>query len=418
MVTANLEMPVGRWEPLARGLGTACAGFLVALPLVMLAANRSAPLMVALSAVLGLASLIASGQGGALRDDLFGAARHPAGLVALAGLGFALVSMVWSADPLASWRFFGEMFVSLAAGAVLAFVLPRVAPRSTLVWLAVSLAVAASFIVLDLTTGMSLHRVLELPGRTQAFVYNRPAIILLLLAYPALFALLIRRGLWNVAAFAFALVVAAGVLTADSGAAVLGGLVALLVFVLALLTRGAMRWLAIAGFLLVLASAPFLGGLADRVIPAKAHQALQSAHSRDRVNIWETFGSAIAFRPLTGYGFGSGAFLDRDARAKAIPPERQAMLAVGHPHNSFVQIWVEMGLAGALIAAALLVTGISALAGGAGRAAPFAFAALTAAGAIALVGHGAWQGWWIATLGATVAAFRLALRDDPSPPRS
>jgi O-antigen ligase len=74
-----------------------------------------------------------------------------------------------------------------------------------------------------------------------------------------------------------------------------------------------------------------------------------------------------------------------------------------------MQIWAELGLVGALLAFAIFVLTIRSI-----RRQPHlvmsASLALTAgAAAVALVGHGAWQGWWAAALGAAVT-WMLAAR--------
>jgi exopolysaccharide production protein ExoQ len=84
------------------------------------------------------------------------------------------------------------------------------------------------------------------------------------------------------------------------------------------------------------------------------------------------------------------------------------MLGVGHPHNAALQIWVELGAVGAALAFlvfAFLLRSIARL--DAGAAAP-RLALVAGAGMVALVGHGAWQGWWIACLGLAAVLFRTA----------
>jgi O-antigen ligase len=79
-----------------------------------------------------------------------------------------------------------------------------------------------------------------------------------------------------------------------------------------------------------------------------------------------------------------------------------------------LQVWAETGLAGVLVALGLLLWGVvrplSRLE--ARRLAP-RFAAFAAILAVALVGHGAWQGWWLALLGATIIWFRWDMSAAP-----
>jgi hypothetical protein len=44
-----------------------------------------------------------------------------------------------------------------------------------------------------------------------------------------------------------------------------------------------------------------------------------------------------------------------------------------------------------------------------------AAALLGAAASVSLIGHGAWQGWWAASIGAAVVWFRVAARQESAP---
>jgi O-antigen ligase len=102
-----------------------------------------------------------------------------------------------------------------------------------------------------------------------------------------------------------------------------------------------------------------------------------------------------------------------DPVAQMVADPFRVLLGAGHPHNALLQIWVELGAAGAVLAATLLVlTTIWAwrLRG---------LAAVIVAGlagtvlSIAAVSHGAWQGWWIADVGAAIALIAAKLREMP-----
>jgi O-antigen ligase len=67
-----------------------------------------------------------------------------------------------------------------------------------------------------------------------------------------------------------------------------------------------------------------------------------------------------------------------------------------HPHNGALQVWLELGGIGALIAAALAWS----LGGAAARSRcpPAAAGALASAAVTAMLSFGAWQAWWIAAM--------------------
>jgi O-antigen ligase len=191
----------------------------------------------------------------------------------------------------------------------------------------------------------------------------------------------------------------------ESGAAGLGFLVMVSVGLTARFApRFALAAVA-AGFAATMALAPVAGRLGDAVLPASLHERLANSHSRDRVDIWLSFGEAALARPLLGAGFGTSPTLDRHPVAADVTPPRRTLLAVGHPHNAPLQAWVETGALGALL---LTLAGLACLA----RLRRFAAADLAprlalfaGAFAVASVAHGAWQGWWIAAL--TAAALWL-----------
>ena len=118
-----------------------------------------------------------------------------------------------------------------------------------------------------------------------------------------------------------------------------------------------------------------------------------------RMSYWSHAIDWIADRPVRGWGF--------DA-SRAMGPGIQL-----HPHNAALQIWLELGLVGAVAAAAfwaLSLTRLSrrspdlAMAGVAGSAVAFVF--------IAWLNYGAWQGWWLAVGGLVpVLAAMLANRE-------
>ncbi len=148
-----------------------------------------------------------------------------------------------------------------------------------------------------------------------------------------------------------------------------------------------------------------IGRLADAALPPALHETLADSHSRDRVDIWQSFGEAIRARPLQGSGFGASAALRTHPVAAEVSAPRRVLLDVGHPHSAPVQVWTETGAIGALL---LLVAGLGCLwrlrGLGPHELAP-RLAVFASAFCIACVGHGAWQGWWIAILAAAIVWF-------------
>jgi O-antigen ligase len=131
-----------------------------------------------------------------------------------------------------------------------------------------------------------------------------------------------------------------------------------------------------------------------------------------RMVIWDFTEARIAERPVLGWGLEASRTVpggrDRPAavqldRLRVSDPERRAWFAMPniqvlplHPHNGALQVWLELGGIGALVAAALAWC----LGSAAARSpCPPAAAGALASGAItALLSFGAWQAWWVAAM--------------------
>jgi O-antigen ligase len=264
----------------------------------------------------------------------------------------------------------------------------------------------------ELATGMAVRRVLGV--RIATYIFNRPVVTIVMLVAPLMLWLDGRRN-GRVAQIVLMMLIAVTAAASESGSAVLG--IFALVFAycaVRALPRATLAALALA-MVAALGTAPVIGDIAQRVIPAAVHGELASSHSRDRVEIWRSFGAAIREAPVAGAGFGASPKLDAASEAARVPPELQILLGAGHPHNAAMQIWAELGVVGAVLAAVvllLMLRAVSQLPLGQLR---FAVPFVAAACAVSLVGHGAWQGWWAASLGTAVVWFRVAARQESAP---
>jgi O-antigen ligase len=379
----------------------------VALALVapmMALANRSSPLVVGVAALLFLAGALAE-QGGRAVSRLVGPLRSPLGLAALAFLGWCLVSLAWSPFPGLWGRVLSEFLPTLAAAAILARLAPARLPSWALPLGAGLLAAACLYIVASLALGLAPQA--WLGQRVALFMFNRPLLTLLLLAGP-LAAFLALRG-YPLAAGALVAVTALAILRSISGAATLGLLAGGVMFAIGRLApRHVALALAALTLALAFALAPVEGDILHRLMPEAAHERLTQSSSRARVAIAQSFGAAVAQAPWIGSGYGMGLRFADVPAAQALEPEMRAMLAVGHPHNSFLQIWSELGLVGAMLAALVAFLALRAVAALPRLLFAAALGLLGAAVAVMFVEHGAWQGWWTAGCGAAITWLRAA----------
>jgi O-antigen ligase len=403
----------------ADALWRASMGALAIMPLAMAVAHRSTPLFLTISALFALAAAVAEGQ---LRQPMRDAAKAlytPLGMAASAFLAWCLVSITWSQFKTASLLSSGEFLLPIAAAFFLCLVLPQRMTRAAFRLLAASAAAACLLIVLELETGLVVRRMLGI--RADSFIFNRPSLTLLVLLPPLLIWLVtqLRRGwLW---ALGLLVLVGIALTRSDSGAAGLGMIVMGLVFVFAWAAPRMAAAALAGGFVAAMAAAPYLGPLSERLIPPSVHDALASGHSRERVVVWLSFGEAVRKQPILGGGFGISPQIRRTKVARLVPREHRRFLGIGHPHNLPLQIWTELGIVGAGLALAVVLLAIHAIRRQPHLIASTSLALLAAAGAVAFVGHGAWQGWWAASLGASViwmlATRRIWLETRPTETR-
>ncbi|KQT45635.1 polymerase [Methylobacterium sp. Leaf456] len=371
---------------------------------MLVLANRSSPLVAGIAALLFLMGAIAEHGAGAVRLVLRPLAAPP-GLAALAFLAWCLAAFAWSPFPGLSARAFSEFVLALLT----AYLLVRLAPGRMPDWgpalAAAGLAAACLFIAGSLAADLALQQALG--QRVALFMFNRPLLTAVLLAGP-LAALLALRG-HRLAAFALLAVTAFAVLRSISGAAAMGMLAGAGLFAVAWF---APRRLVLASAALILflafALAPVEGDILVHFMPEAAHERLVQSSSRARVAIAQSFGAAVAEAPLIGSGYGTSLRFAEVPAAAGLAPEMRTMLAVGHPHNSFLQIWAELGLVGAVLGALAAFLGLWAAATLPRTLFATALGLLGAAVAIMFVEHGAWQAWWTAGLGAALAWLRTA----------
>lgn len=377
---------------------------LALLPAIMVLANRSSPIVVAVAALAFLAGRWQERRG-VLPLLLSGPLGTPLGLACLAFLAWCVLSITWSPFPGLSLRVLGAFLPSLIA----AYLLVRLAPGRIPAFAPplACLAVMASglFIAVDLALDLPAERLLG--HRVAAFVFNRPALTLDLIAGPlALLLWRLGRKAASGATLAFA---GLGVLRSISGAAAMGLIAGLAMAALTwmLPRRGAVAVVGL-GLGLAVALAPVEGDLLSRIMPEAAHQQLTQSSSRARVAIARSFGAAVAASPWRGAGFGTSARFAETPVAAQVPEEMRVLLAVGHPHNSFLQVWAELGLPGAIFATLALMLLLARLSSLPRGDAIVALGLVACAASIAFVEHNGWAGWWTAGLGAAITWARAA----------
>lgn len=399
--------------------GTALGVALAVLPAAVAMQSRTAtPILVA--AVLAVAW--------AERRRLPALARAAMVLAPLFALAlWAVASAAWSVAPPVSLDGALRFALLTAVGAVAVGVVPSLAAaecRRAAQGLVLGVAAGAAVLIVEaLTNGWLSNAVRLFPDFVRTVDNVKPgASVLVVLLPPAVAASFALGG--RAAAVALALAGAAGVMAVPSEAARLGLVAgAAGAAVAALLPRLARR----AGPLL-LALAVLAGpSLLQAAGVAAAHAGVLPPSALHRVAIWDFAAGRAAERPWLGWGFEasrvmpggqervSAATLDRlappgPARAflDGLPDHALQSLPL-HPHNGGLQIRLELGMVGLLLAAIAAWWAGRGIACAPGRGALAAgFGAAAAGVTVGMIAFGVWQAWWIAALLLAASGWRAA----------
>ncbi len=225
------------------------------------------------------------------------------------------------------------------------------------------------------------------------YTFNRAVTGLALLIWPAALAIWRRRPILAIAVWtgSFAIIV-----SFESNAAIAALLIGATAFALVFWSpRRAATAIGLVVAALILVSPLMPSWLPDRTA-LKQHQEMITSSGYHRLLIWQFVAEKIAERPLLGWGFNTsrsipGSKRDLDVSAPALPL---------HPRNTSLQLWLELGLPGAILGA-VLIAGIMF------RIGRMATARIDKAAAAGLVlgvvtignlSYGAWQSWWLAAI--------------------
>lgn len=398
--------------------GTALGVALAVLPGAVAMQSRTAtPILVA--AVLAILW--------AERRRLPALARAAAALAPLGALAlWAVASSAWAVVPPVSLDGALRFALLVAIGAVAVGVVPLLDTaerRRAAHGLVLGTAVGAAVLVVEaLTDGWLSNAVRLFPDVVRTVDNVKPgASVLAVLLPPAVAACFAFGG--RVAALALAAAGAAGVLAVPSEAARLGLVAGAAGAAAALLPRFVRRLGPLLLALAVLAGPSLLQATGE----AAAGAGVLPPSALHRVAIWDFVAARAAERPLLGWGFEASrvmpggqervaaATLDRLAPAgparaflDGLPDHALQRLPL-HPHNGGLQIRLELGMVGLLLAAVAAWwagRGIAHAPGGIALAAGFGAAA--AGVTVGMIAFGVWQAWWIAALLLAASGWRVA----------
>lgn len=279
-------------------------------------------------------------------------------------------------------------------------------------WLAVGYAAGLAILAVELAFDQPLHRLglLDWQGQLPASELNRGSTTLALLLWPVT-ACLWRR--WGARALVVPVLLLALLAWTESLAAVLAWSAGALLAGLALLHRKAGPMVLAVVLAISVAAAPLAVKALSRA-GVEEWTALPDS-ARERVHVWDFAAERIFERPLLGWGFDSSRRMP-DFGAEPYLPQREHVIPL-HPHNAALQIWLELGAPGLVIALAIAALALWR----SGAPTPYDRAAAQGAYAgaltVALLSFGIWQNQWLCAL-ISLATVVAVARTGPSRARA
>lgn len=380
-------------------------GFAVLLPIVSVAAPKGTVVLLLLAAALAVPIYWWANR------------RIPVPDLRIA-IAFALfvawcaIASAWSVDTARSLGLVLRIAVILAASMVLfpiAAALDEAVRREIGRWLVVGLGLSLAFVAVE--TGLD-YPVLRLfktaePGK-EAVWFNRGAIAMAMIVWPVTAHLWKGRLGWK-AVFVPVLLGAAS-LFLESESATLGFAAGVAVALLVVIHRKAGRAIAIVATLLAFLAMPFV---APELHNHGWHRVdWLPASAQHRVEIWDFSVQRIAEKPLLGWGFDGSRHM---GSLFPTPSDTGRYIAALHPHSAPLQVLLELGAVGVVIALALLWLVVMRLDRESSLTRMFGQAQFVATMAIGTVSHGAWQNWWLALV--VSAALMIPLTAEPREPK-
>jgi len=307
---------------------------------------------------------------------------------------WAVFSAVWSINPLRSLAEAARIIGLSVAGLAMTAAVDHVrAPRRLASCLLVGFALAVAMAILDFAS----HGALSRPFSTRLYQpawLNQASVAFAILVLPTGAYLIASGRKWT--GVLFASVVAATVVALAGTAAKAALAAGIAVAVLCYFRRARSAQVAATLSVLVIVSAPLSFARLDRVSELVATADAIKLSAGHRLLIWSFVGDRIAEHPLRGWGFNSSRLIPGGGDPIR-PGETWLPL---HPHNAPLQLWLELGVPGAVLFALLTAYLWLALArtGWARLYAAAAGAGLATVLVASCATYGIWQEWWLGTL--------------------
>jgi exopolysaccharide production protein ExoQ len=226
---------------------------------------------------------------------------------------------------------------------------------------------------------------------------QRAAMLLALLAWPAIASLTTQGRRWQGALLA---VVTAISLWLVRDLVVIASFIAgAIAFIVAIWRPRAATYGVGAAAIVMLVLSPLVGW-----VMARYGGFLLPREGDDLVGIWRDVTYSLPSHLFSGFGFDSSGALERGT----------SRVLLGSPRNAALQIWLELGLIGVALACLAIAMAIRGIEGIDEKARPAALAVCSGAGVMMFSGLASWQNWWLTSVGLTAITLAFLSRRAPS----
>jgi exopolysaccharide production protein ExoQ len=374
--------------------------FALAGPMLSLAPLGMSPLLIAAAALAAIAQRIPRGRW----------PRLPVGpsYIFLIFLVWCGLSLIWALNPASGIRKLLDVAVMAMVLLVMFSLANRIAAdqrRQLSMALVGGVLIGLVLLAVETIFDFPLYRATmgsANPKLVDLVESKRSVDALPLLAWPACLALARLGRPWLGALLALVFTVACAKLTASS--ATMGMVLSLVVFAGSFLSVTLMRRLLALGTVLAFILIVPLAIVAYDKGGTTAHWLKHSA--QHRVEIWHFAAEKTLEQPLLGYGFNASRYVPNGDAVSAFQSPGKPLIPL-HPHDAFLQVWLELGALGAVIVATALLFALRSVGRWPVGVARFTLPGYAAGMVVAGLAFGIWQSWWMATIVFSIAAYRM-----------
>jgi O-antigen ligase len=306
---------------------------------------------------------------------------------------------LWSIRPAQSLRQTLELAYTLIPALLLAAAVQTKSPlldHRRVRWFLLAYFAAVILLMLDLLHGLPVYLAMRGGVAPDPFLegslINRNMVAMAALCWPAFLSFWLRKE-WGAAALlpvGMIVLVTGG----SSESAMVGLLIGLITLAVAMIAPNFTRIaLGVGVIVTFFGTIPAMEWLYSLDLIDRGTLPFSFLH---RIEIWHYASNLVFERPLAGWGLDTSRSI-----AEKVILERGGyefpVLPI-HPHNAFLQVWLELGLVGVGFGIAIGLTVLRGIRDLPRPSQPVALAAFAGSMAMLSVAYGVWQVWWLAAL--------------------